>query len=48
MGGEQLNIAVQRIGPSAFVFFDSNYSGKYDKPFYVEKETLALGVPSSR
>jgi len=39
-GGETLRIALQRW---PFLFLDVNQAGSYEKPFFVEREILALG-----
>lgn len=39
-GGESLKVALQRW---PFLFLDVNQAGSYEKPFFVEREILALG-----
>jgi peroxiredoxin len=44
IGNESINVALQRFPPiHPILFIDVNYSGKYEKPFYVNREILALG-----
>lgn len=44
LGNESINVALQRFPPNhPFLFIDVNYSGKYEKPFFVNREILALG-----
>lgn len=44
VGGESINVGIQRFPPShALIFIDINYSGKYEKPFFLDREVLALG-----